>query len=185
FDDRPTILVTGGQCGIGIVDAVKQLALDEAHPYRVMVTAGNTFTNRTELQALAHKYPERVHLYSWSNDMVNLLRAADVVVGKPGGLTVSETLACGRPFIATCCLGGQEAHNVQFLQEHGAGLRVDLPELPGALHKLFDDQEALRTMKKRAEQQGHRYAAKTIVTQIEHLEREKRIGRWHRHSAQE
>src|SRR5690606_33995725 len=185
LDERPTLLITGGQCGIGTLDAVRQLVLDETRNYRVLVTAGNALAGQGELEQLARLNPDRFRLYSWTNDMVNLLRAADVVVGKPGGLTVSETLACGRPFIATCCLGGQEAHNVQFLQEHGAGLRVDLPELPGALHKLFDDPEALRTMKKRAEQQGHRYAAKTIVTQIERLERERRIGRWHRHSAQE
>lgn len=178
FDERPTILVTGGHCGIGIVDAVKQLVLDESRPYRVLVTAGNTFTNRNELQLLAHKYPERIHLYSWSNDMVNLLRAADVVVGKPGGLTVSETLACGRPFIATCSLGGQEAHNVRFLQHHGAGCRVEEGELAETLRGLFDNPEQLRTMKKNAEKQGRRYAAKAIVNQVEAIERAQRTGTW-------
>ena len=28
------------------------------------------------------------------------MRAADLVVGKPGGLTVAEVLACGRPLLA-------------------------------------------------------------------------------------
>ena len=185
LDERPTILITGGQCGIGTLDAVRQLVLDDSRPYRVLVTASNSLGGQGELEYLARANPDRFRLYSWTDDMVSLLRAADVVVGKPGGLTVSETLACGRPFIATCCLGGQEAHNVQFLKEHGAGLRVELPDLPGALHTLFDNPDELRQMKKRAEQQGHRYAAKTIVTQIENLEREKRIGRWQRHSAQE
>lgn len=178
LDTRPTILVTGGQCGIGIVEAVKQLVLDETHSYRVLVTAGNTFTNRAELQLLARTYPERVILYSWSNDMVNLLRAADVVVGKPGGLTVSETLACGRPFIATCSLGGQEGHNVRFLEAHGAGCRVQEGELADILRQLFNNPEQLRTMKKNAERQGRRYAAKAIVNQIEAIDRAQRTGSW-------
>lgn len=180
LDDRPTILITGGQCGIGIVDAVKQLVHDDAHPYRVLVTAGNTFTDRAELQQLARKYPERFKLYAWSSDMVNLLRAADVVVGKPGGLTVSETLACGRPFVATCCLGGQEAHNVEFLKMHGAGFRVEVSQLADNLRQLFDDPERLRTMKKNAEQQGRRDAAKAIVTQVEAIERAQGLGVWQR-----
>jgi processive 1,2-diacylglycerol beta-glucosyltransferase len=186
LDERPTILITGGQCGIGIVDAVRQLVADESRPYRVLVTAGSSLGNHQgELQHLANTNPDRFRLYSWSDDMVNLLRAADVVVGKPGGLTVSETLACGRPFIATCSLGGQEAHNVQFLQDHGAGMRVELDSLATAVNNLFDHPEELRIMKKRAEQQGHRYAAKTVVTQVENLEREKRIGRWQRQSGRE
>src|SRR5690606_5328619 len=52
LDERPTILVTGGQCGIGIIDAVKRMVEDENHRYRVLVTAGNAFTNRAELQEL-------------------------------------------------------------------------------------------------------------------------------------
>lgn len=185
LDERPTVLVTGGQCGIGIVEAVKKIMLDETHACRVLVTTGNAFNNRTELQQLERKHPDRLKLYTWSNEMVNLLRAADIVVGKPGGLTVSETLACGRPFIATCSLGGQEGHNVDFLQAHGAGLRVDIAQLSDTLHHLFSDPEQLRLMKKNAEQQGRRYAAKAIVNQVEAIERAQRSGIWPRQFNQE
>lgn len=99
--------------------------------------------------------------------MATLLRAADVVVGKPGGLTVSESLACGRPFFATCSLGGQEGHNVDFLEKHGAGKRIEIADLPRTLHELFADEHQLKTMKKCAEKQGHRYAARNVLTEIE------------------
>ena len=49
------------------------------------------------------------------------LRAADLVVGKPGGITVAEALACGRPLLATRSLGGQEGFNVDFLERNGVG----------------------------------------------------------------
>ena len=95
LDERPTILITGGQCGIGTLDAVRQLVLDDSRPYRVLVTASNSLGGQGELEYLARANPDRFRLYSWTDDMVSLLRAADVVVGKPGGLTVSETLARG------------------------------------------------------------------------------------------
>ena len=47
-----------------------------------------------------------------------------MVVGKPGGLTVAEVLACGRPLLATRALGGQEGFNVRFLERHGVGRLV-------------------------------------------------------------
>lgn len=169
LDERPTILVTGGQCGIGIIDAVKRMVEDENHRYRVLVTAGNAFTNRAELQELEHKYPDRIKLYTWTNEMVSLLCAADIVVGKPGGLTVSETLACGRPFIATHSLGGQEGHNVRFLEAHGAGRLVDLSQLADTVNQLFDNPEQLQAMRTAAEQQGRRFAAQAVINQVEAL----------------
>jgi processive 1,2-diacylglycerol beta-glucosyltransferase len=183
LEERPTVLITGGQCGIGTIDAVKKILADESHGYQILVTAGGPKFEQEELHALAKQYPQRFRLYAWQEDMASLFRAADVVIGKPGGLTVSESLACGRPFIATCCLGGQEQHNVNFLTSHGAGFRAHPSQLVESLHRLFSDSHALRTMKKHAEQQGRRYAAKAIVTQIEIMAREQKIGRWQRSSA--
>ena len=112
--------------------------------------------------------------------MVSLLRAADVVVGKPGGLTVSESLACGRPFIATCCLGGQEGHNVQFLKTHDVGARIETSELPALLDQWFSDPNALTAMKTRAEACGRRQAAHQVVNQVEALLQESTMDNWQR-----
>lgn len=167
LDERPTILITGGQCGIGTLEVLNHLLRDPNHCYRILLTSGLDCSNGVELERLAQQYPERLQLYGWSNNMVNLLCAADVVVGKPGGLTLSESLACGRPFIATCCLGGQEAHNVEFLQSQGAGCQVGLEHLPDTLQQLFSDPERLQAMKNCAAQAGRGYAARAIATQIE------------------
>jgi processive 1,2-diacylglycerol beta-glucosyltransferase len=164
----PTVLITGGLCGIGVVEALKRLMQDEQHQYQVLVTAGNN-ADINELQQLSHEYQNRFYLYSWRENMSELLCAADVVVGKPGGLTVSETLACGRPFIATCCLGGQELHNVQFLQSKGAGLHVEPHKLAGVLSGLFNDAEALQNMKQRAQRLGRPHAAQAVVAEVEDM----------------
>lgn len=164
----PTILITGGQCGIGVVEAVKRLLQDERHQFQVLVTAGNN-ADMDALQQLTRESKNRFYLYGWRENMSELLCAADVVVGKPGGLTVSETLACGRPFIATCCLGGQELHNVQFLQSKGVGLLVELQQLPDILSGLFSDAEGLQQMKQNAQQLGNPHAAEAVVTELENM----------------
>jgi processive 1,2-diacylglycerol beta-glucosyltransferase len=163
----PTVLITGGLFGIGVVEALKRLMQDKQHQYQVLVTAGNNDMNA--LQQLTHEYQNRFYLYGWRENMSELLCAADVVVGKPGGLTVSETLACGRPFIATCCLGGQELHNVQFLQSKGVGLHVEPDQLPEVLSGLFSDAEALQNMKQRAQRLGRPHAAQAVVAEVEDM----------------
>jgi len=163
----PTVLITGGQCGIGVAEALKRLMQDERHSYQILVTAGANVD--VALQQLAHEYPNRFYLYGWRDNMSELLCAADVVVGKPGGLTVSETLACGRPFITTRCLGGQELHNVQFLQANGAGLHVHPDQLADTLSGLFSDAEGLQNMKQKAKQLGCPNAAQAVVTELENI----------------
>lgn len=166
---HPTVLITGGQCGIGVVDVVKRLLQDERHHYQVLVTAGSNAEDMEILQQLTRDYQHRFHLYGWREDMSDLFCAADVVVGKPGGLTVSESLACGRPFIATCCLGGQEKHNVHFLQTQDAGFYAEPQQLTSVLSELFADAGRLQRMKLNAQQLGRPHAAQTVVAELESI----------------
>lgn len=167
--DHPTILITGGQCGIGVTDALQQLMDDQRHNYQLLVTAGNQAESNHVLQQLAANYPHRFRLFGWRSDMRDLFSAADIVVGKPGGLTVSESLACGKPFIATCCLGGQEMHNVNFLQNNGAGLHVPLENLSDTVSAIFSDAQRLEKMRVAAAKLGHPHAASSVVKELENL----------------
>lgn len=169
LDSSPTVLITGGQCSIGVMDAVKQLLNDDRHHYQILVAAGSSTADMEALQQLAKRHQNRFRLYGWCKDISYLICAADVVIGKPGGLTLSETLACGRPFIATCCLGGQEAHNVQFLQAKKVGLQTELNQLPKVLGELFSNTELLRNMKRNAYQLGRPDAAMAVVAELENF----------------
>jgi len=53
--------------------------------------------------------------------MPRLMEAADVVITKPGGLTVSECIAMRRPILAIDPIPGQEERNVEFILERGYG----------------------------------------------------------------
>jgi len=169
LESCPTVLITGGQCGIGVLKAVQQLLDDKHHHYQILVTAGTNTADIEALQQLARQHQNRFRLYSWCKDISYLICAADVVIGKPGGLTLSETMACGRPFIATCCLGGQEAHNVQFLQKNKIGLQAGLEQLPQVLDELFSNAELLRNMKRNAYQLGRPDAAMAVVAELENI----------------
>jgi processive 1,2-diacylglycerol beta-glucosyltransferase len=168
LQDLPTLLITGGECAIGVLDLVEHLMQDQQHHYQVAVTAGR-HNDMQRLDELVKKYSNRFHVYTWRTDMTDIFCAADLVLGKPGGLTLSESLACGKPFIATCCLGGQELHNVQFLQSRGIGLYVELPQLLDVLSNLFTDSDLLQSMKLRAQQLGRPNAAQAVVAELDKI----------------
>src|SRR4030095_16189171 len=106
----PIVLVLGAALGLS-VDAAVAALLERSDGPRLIAMPGRNGNARRALDPLARRYPERLRVCEWTDRMDIYLRAADVVVGKPGGISVAEALACGRPLLATRSLGGQEGFN--------------------------------------------------------------------------
>ncbi|HEY3487593.1 MAG TPA: glycosyltransferase, partial [Gammaproteobacteria bacterium] len=166
--DQKTILVTGGQYGIGITEAVSDLVKADSS-YQTLVTAGMSPVETESLQQLAAQHASQIRIFDWIDDMSNILCAADVIIGKPGGLSVSEALACGRPFFATCSLGGQEKHNIDFLSREGVGGALDPKNLARSLQSLLSSDTELSAIKNRAYALGQRNGAEKVVQLVESL----------------
>lgn len=171
LDDRPTVLVTGGEYAIGVVEAVQRIVRESSGTIRVLVTAQAGTQGHDRLQSMAAGDPDRLRLHAWTEEMAVLMRAADLVVGKPGGLTVSESLACGRPFIATRSLGGQEAYNVGFLEQHGLGRGIAPVELAPYLRHLLARPPELAAWQERVWLAGSRRGAPLAAELIERCAR--------------
>jgi UDP-N-acetylglucosamine:LPS N-acetylglucosamine transferase len=157
---RPVILLLGGGLGLGVEDVARQLA-SGAGGVQWLVVAGRNAAVAQRLQALAHA--ASIKVCGWTEQMEQLVRAADLVVGKPGGLTLAEALACGRPLLATHCLRGQEGFNVRFLEAHGVGALVRGEDLAATVAALLGDRQRLAQMQARAWQLGHRDSALQVV----------------------
>jgi processive 1,2-diacylglycerol beta-glucosyltransferase len=161
--DAPVVLVTGGWFGIGVSEAVEGL-MACALNCQVLVTIGRGDSEDAHrLKNLRRRFPKRLRLIEWSDEMPVLLRAADLVVGKPGGLSVAEALACGRPFFATTSLGGQEGFNLRFLEDNGVGREVPPGHLYDSLRALLSSPQALKRAQARALQMGRRDGAERIA----------------------
>lgn len=159
---RPVILVPGGGLGLG-VDAVVIRLLSEIPDVQLLaLTAGNVAA-QAALAPLAARNPSRLHLHGWTDRMEVFMRAADIVVGKPGGLTVAETLACGRPLLATRSLRGQEGFNVRFLEQHRVGCLVSDEQLVPRIVSMFADRAELARIQDRAWALGRRDGADRIA----------------------
>lgn len=117
--DRFTVLLTSAA---GLTSDVRDIASRLSQGgIQVAAATGHNARLRRRLETLA-KRAEHVHVYGHTPDMHKMMRAADVLVGKAGGLTVSEALAVGLPLIIYNPVPGQELFNVDFLVNSGAGL---------------------------------------------------------------
>ena len=154
------ILILGGGLGLS-VDAIAARLLQSNTTLIVM--PGRNAQARSVLAAHAGSQSDRLHICGWTDRMDVYIRAADIVVGKPGGISVAEVLACGRPLFATRSLGGQEGFNVRFLERNGVGALVSEDDLVPRIEAAIAQPHDLAEMQRRAWSLGSRDGAVKIA----------------------
>ena len=92
------------------------------------------------------------------------MKMADIFIGKPGGMTTSEAIACGLPMCVVSPIPGQEERNSDHLLEEGIAVKCnDLTTLPFKLERLLEDPDRLARMKANALRFAKTNASVTIV----------------------
>ncbi len=110
-----TVCIVSGSFGIGPIEGIIESLKNEAQ--LLAVTANN---KRLFLKLASKGYP-RVRIFGFIDNMSEVIRACDIVLTKPGGLTIAELLAAEKPFIFIAAIPGQERENMRILGEYGIG----------------------------------------------------------------
>jgi processive 1,2-diacylglycerol beta-glucosyltransferase len=139
-NDRPVILQLAGGFGVGPVARIYQALLSLERPLEVVVVAGRNEAVKNDLQGLPVPPRHRGHVIGFTDQIDELMAAADLVVSKPGGLTTSEVLARGAVLVVVNPIPGQESRNSDFLLEGGAAIKANnLATLSYKVATLLDD----------------------------------------------
>ncbi len=98
------------------------------------------------------------------------MAAADLFVGKPGGLTTSEALSKGLPMVVINPIPGQEERNSDHLLEEGIAIRCNnLPALAYKIDRLIEEPGKLHLMRGNALALARPQAAFTIIDRLDAL----------------
>ena len=167
--DRTTILVSAGGFGVGPVERLVGALLELRHPAQVVVICGRSEELRGRLDGLAAAHPSThpvaLTVVGYTTEMDEYMAAADLLVGKPGGLTTSEALARGLPMVIVNPIPGQEERNADHLLEEAVAIRCNnLPVLAWKLDRLLDDPAQLAVMRANTGRLGRPQAAADIVS---------------------
>ncbi|MBI3565587.1 MAG: hypothetical protein HY079_10360, partial [Elusimicrobia bacterium] len=117
----PVVLVGGGSKGLGALDRAVAELLRGSPRAAVLALCGGNDRLRRSLSA-RREAGGRLRVFGPQppSFVASLLAAADLHVGKPGGMTAAETLAVGVPMILARPLPGQEEANARHLLAAGA-----------------------------------------------------------------
>lgn len=115
--NKKTILLMSGSMGFGnVIDCVKQLLAN--HPkLQLIVVCGNN----KELKEKLKEFPSVIAL-GFINNVYEYMKAGDVVLTKPGGLTTTEAAVSNTPMIHTLPIPGCENYNADFFDKKGMSI---------------------------------------------------------------
>jgi 1,2-diacylglycerol 3-beta-galactosyltransferase len=162
---RPAILAVGSPRACGMAERIR--CLDNlSQPVQLVVVGGGDRALYEHLSGLPWHHP--VRFYDWVDDLPRLMRAADVLVTKAGGLIVTEGLACGLPILLVDAIPGQETGNVAFVSQHKAGILAQDPvRILTVLETwLADDGAELARVAHHARLLGRPDAARRVAEQV-------------------
>jgi processive 1,2-diacylglycerol beta-glucosyltransferase len=169
--DRTTLLVSAGGFGVGAIDSLITELLKLQHSAQAIAVCGRNQELKQRLDKLKSTANVLINPIGYTTEMDEYMAAADIVLGKPGGLTTSEALAKGLVFVVVNPIPGQEERNSDHLLEAGAALRCNnLPVLSYKLDKLLDDPQRFAQMQQNARQLGRPNAAHDIVKTLLRLQ---------------
>jgi len=144
---RFTILLTSGGNGMNWMKTLCQnLAI---LPVKLLVLCGTNKGLFTKIKKLSHAF-SNIHPFSYvaPEIMAELMTASDLMIGKAGGLTVSEALCKGLPMLFYRPTPGQEDYNVEFLINKGAAmLTKDLNDIITKTKSLIKQPDYLKELK--------------------------------------
>jgi len=165
--DRPILLVATGGLGIGPLDQTVDALLGLRTPAQIVVVCGRNEALRVRLVARAddaNRACERLRVIGFTQAMHELMSAADLLIGKPGGLSTSEAAACGLPVMILNPVPGQEERNSDHLLEEGMALRCNMIEtLAWKVERFLVDEARRAAMRSAALRRARPDAAHAVV----------------------
>lgn len=125
---EPHVLLMGGSMGCGPIPQILDALLQQL-PAEVRITTV-CGSNEALLSQLQKRYADvpQIRLLGHTEDISTMMDGADVLVTKPGGITVTEAAVKRLPPVLFNAVSGCEAHNLRFFLSRGAALTGDTPE---------------------------------------------------------
>ena len=159
--NRFTILISTGSSGIGQIEEIVDSLYKEV---QIMVVCAH---NKILYARLMKKNYPNVWVFGFIDNMQELMVVSDIIITKPGGLIISESLAMDLlPFFITA-IPGQETENAKILVKKSIGINIkDAASLKDIVLDFRDHPDKLKNMKEKINELKRPFALKELCNVI-------------------
>lgn len=148
--NKKTITLMGGSLGLGNISDIYKKFLKEQIDVQLIVICGTNKKLYNKLIELKDHYDhDASRILGYTKDVNKIMQASDLLLTKPGGLTIAEALICELPMAIISKLPGQEVRNIEFLIKHNLAIDlVDDKNYVSSIKLLIESDSKLNSMKK-------------------------------------
>lgn len=160
----PTVLIMGGGLGLGGMEyTLKTLGKIETK-LQLIVIAGRNEELKRRMEESSKDCRHSVCVLGFTQRVRDYMMAADLLISKPGALTITEALSAELPMVLHEPIPGPETENAVYIARLGAAVWVNKEgRLEEELKNIFASQEKLTEMRKREHLIKRPLAAKEIA----------------------
>ena len=161
-----TVLLMGGSMGLKAMKKVLNNLVMNENAMRIIAVCGNNNILKCEIE---ENYENRFNdkeiiVYGFTKEIPQLMDISDVIITKPGGLTVSEAIAKNVPMIIPYFIPGQEEENADFLTKCKVAIRVDdIKDINEIIDYIVQNPEVLDRMKEKMQELSNTYSTENII----------------------
>jgi processive 1,2-diacylglycerol beta-glucosyltransferase len=166
----PVLLVMGGSLGLGPMKSVIRKLDKLPQPFHIVAVTGKNEELKERLERRGQKLRHPTRILGFCENVHELMRVAELVVTKPGGITTAECLVQQLPMIIINPIPGQEAKNTEILLRAGVAVQaIKSGDVAKFVDEFFRNPGKLREMRLAAAAMGRPTAAQDAAREILNL----------------
>ena len=141
--EKFTVFVNAGWIGGGNIPQIFRELVQGELDVQAIFLAGKNEDLRAVAESIATEAPFPVKVIGYSDEIEQLMSAANVMISKLGGLTTFEALACRVPIIADVITDPmpQEAGTARLIAQRGAGVMLNrASDVVNVVRRMMEDE---------------------------------------------
>ena len=158
-----TILIMGGGLGLGSIEETLTELENISVPLKIFVVAGQNEKLLSRLKNFKSKH--EIKIFGYVENICELMKISDLLITKPGALTMTEAFAAGLPMILHEPIPGPESKNAEYAIKNGAAISAD-KKISEVVKKFLENPKRLSEMSSNAKNLSKVHAAFDIADKI-------------------
>ncbi len=168
----PVVLIMGGSRGMISIDEIVEDLARLPEPLHLLAICGANRSLYRRLQKLQGRCQASISVFSYVSNIEELMSIADVMVTKPGGLTITESLSKKLPLIIINPIPGQEAKNTEFLINNQVAIKAnDSRDVSQQVSGLLGSARERESLRQRINNLGVKNAGLDIAKRVIYWEK--------------
>lgn len=148
-EELPILLLMCGSFGVSNILQIYSDLMKSKSDFQIVAVCGSNEKLYKKLLKRSESGIKTTKVLGYSMEVNELMHAADILITKPGGMTISEALSAKIPMVIFDAIPGQEEKNAEFLISKGMGISIGKGnECREIIDDLLENREKLESIKK-------------------------------------